>query len=478
MQDIHVKNLMPATVYRFKNLGPVKDASLELGDLTIIAGHNNTGKTYIAYALYGFLKMWESWPVGRLVSSRLKPATGQFPSFSEINKTLIDEGVVRIPLDQKNLARQRQLISRHVARAYSARTISGIFSATSDNFKHASIAVKLGERGSWEDVKIKGVGGMNLSTEGSDLVIEMADLKSLGKRGIGSTLSSLSHNYGHFLFANEIPEPFILSAERFGISLFYKELDFTKNRIVDFLQKLGDADKGRKISPYLLLDEMASRYALPIKDNIGFTRSISDLRKERSKFYDDKLFDNVKDMMDGYYRATHDDIHFVSKARKAGKFQIPLHLASSSARGLSDLYFFLKHHAKPNSLVIIDEPESHLDTTNQILLARLLANMVRAGLKILVTTHSDYLIKEINNLVMLHSSFPEKDKVLKRFRYDADESIAPESIRAYVAEQNQLKPCDVDRFGINMPVFDETIDSINIRANDLASRLSDSSGHA
>ena len=40
----------------FKNLGPINEAELELGDLTIIAGRNNTGKTYVAHTLYGFLK--------------------------------------------------------------------------------------------------------------------------------------------------------------------------------------------------------------------------------------------------------------------------------------------------------------------------------------------------------------------------------------------------------------------------------------
>jgi AAA15 family ATPase/GTPase len=42
---------------KFKNIGPIQDADLELKDLTIIAGANNTGKTYLAYTLYGFLKM-------------------------------------------------------------------------------------------------------------------------------------------------------------------------------------------------------------------------------------------------------------------------------------------------------------------------------------------------------------------------------------------------------------------------------------
>ena len=40
---------------KLKNLGIIKQAEFSLGDLTIICGENNTGKTYITYALYGFL---------------------------------------------------------------------------------------------------------------------------------------------------------------------------------------------------------------------------------------------------------------------------------------------------------------------------------------------------------------------------------------------------------------------------------------
>ena len=43
---------------RLKNLGILKHAEFSLGDLTIICGENNTGKTYTAYALYGFLRSW------------------------------------------------------------------------------------------------------------------------------------------------------------------------------------------------------------------------------------------------------------------------------------------------------------------------------------------------------------------------------------------------------------------------------------
>ena len=142
---------------------------------------------------------------------------------------------------------------------------------------------------------------------------------------------------------------------------------------------MGDDKKRHRLSPYLVIDRATSRYALPIKDNIDYTRSIPDLTsRAKSELYEHKLFDDIKDMMDGYYSAAGDDIRFISKARGKGRsFNIPLHLASSSARGLVGLLLFpsARRQEKPSGL-IIDEPESHLDTANQILLARLLARFV------------------------------------------------------------------------------------------------------
>ena len=89
--------------------------------------------------------------------------------------------------------------------------------------------------------------------------------------------------------------PFILSAERFGISLFYRELDFAKNKLVDVLQSMADDKEKRRHSPYVMIDSTTSRYALPIKDNIDYTRSIPDLKGEKSQVYEDRLFDNIKE---------------------------------------------------------------------------------------------------------------------------------------------------------------------------------------
>lgn len=476
MQDVDSRR-QPVS-YRFRNIGPVKDAELELGDLTVIAGRNNTGKTYLVYTLYGFLKLWKGWPGFDDFAMRERGDLVQFPNLPSIAERVIREGHASFPMKAELLDQQRKVVAREIARTFSEHALPTVFSSQHGDFERSSIDLNIG--GSISNhvhtAQYDLLEGVSFFIEynGSDIVITVDKMKK--QADIHELQFYIFKFYFLFLLRDLLPDPFILSAERFGISLFYRELDFTKNQLVDILQKLGDDKNRERISPYLFIDRATSRYALPIKDNIDYTRSIPDQRAKKSELYEHKLFDNIKDMMGGYYGASGDDIRFISKARGKGRsFNIPLHLASSSARGLSDFYFFLRHVARSNHLLIIDEPESHLDTANQILLARLLARFARAGLKVLITTHSDYLVKEINNLVMLSRPFEDKDSVIKKLKYREDDFLEPESVRAYMAEKNGLKRCDVDKFGIDMPVFDKTIDEINNAANELASRMMEDS---
>ena len=135
-------------------------------------------------------------------------------------------------------------------------------------------------------------------------------------------LRTTALTYFIFLMHDVFPDPFILSAERFGISLFYRELDFRKNQLVDMLQKLGDEGNQRSVSPFLVIDRTTSRYALPIKDNIDFTRSIPDLPKDLSALADHKLFDEIKNLIGGYYGNATEDIRFhFQGARQGPKLQ-------------------------------------------------------------------------------------------------------------------------------------------------------------
>jgi predicted ATPase len=45
--------------FQFEKLGALeKKTEIVLGDLTILCGANNTGKTYLVRAINGFLKTW------------------------------------------------------------------------------------------------------------------------------------------------------------------------------------------------------------------------------------------------------------------------------------------------------------------------------------------------------------------------------------------------------------------------------------
>ncbi len=472
------KGVRPVT-FHFKNMGPVKEAELELGDLTIIAGRNNTGKTYLVYALYGLLKTWQSWSgFGRLLPRGLA-ALGGFSFLRQISRALC-EGAASITVDCPPFNEQRARLLRAISDAYSEKLLPAVFKAPGDKFKEASILAEYAPGATGDDLptgrrQMTGVGEFLFTPAAGKIHVSLnraeSQRRSIDKK---KTAAALEYAYTSFLLTDTmgaLPDPFIISADRFGISLFRRELDFAKSRMVDRLQNMTAEGVRDDAATYAFVNRAASRYAMPIKDNMDYARDIPDLGNDKSEFWESRLFDNIKDLMGGDYRVVNDEVRFVSRARGKNRFNLPLHLASASARELADLYFFLRHTAGKNHLLIIDEPESHLDTANQVQLARLLARCTRAGLKVLVSTHSDYLLKELNNLIMLSRDFPGKDATRRSLKYAGDDALDPARIRAYIADEGGVTRRGIDRFGIDMPVFDDAIDSINRASNQLVRGL-------
>ena len=79
---------------------------------------------------------------------------------------------------------------------------------------------------------------------------------------------------------------------------------------------------------------------------------------------------------------------------------IPLSQTSSMVSELAPLVLLLQSGIKSGDTLIIDEPEAHLHPGAQADMAVILARLVRAGVKVIVTTHSDWLLQEIGNLVL------------------------------------------------------------------------------
>ena len=82
--------------------------------------------------------------------------------------------------------------------------------------------------------------------------------------------------------------------------------------------------------------------------------------------------------------------------------EIPLLRSSSMVTELAPVVLFLRHRIKQGDLLIIEEPEAHLHPAAQRGMAKAVVDLIRVGVRVVVTTHSEYFLEQISNYV--HSS--------------------------------------------------------------------------
>ena len=125
-----------------------------------------------------------------------------------------------------------------------------------------------------------------------------------------------------------------------------------------------------------------------------------------------------------------------------GKFL--LHQVSSMVSEVAPIVLYLKHLVRPGHLFIIEEPESHIDAENQMKLARAIVMLVNAKVRVLITTHSDYFVNQLNNLLLLSRV---KSQSRSARRYSSSEVLRPNHVGAYLfkpsAEGSMVEALDV-----------------------------------
>lgn len=453
--------------FTISNLGPIKSAEISPGELTVICGKNNTGKTYISYTLFGILDY-------------IKTCV-PFPIENTLVEELINYGVINIPISLS-----KDSVDNFLKNClFSHRNLLPVlFSAQPSHFRNSNIDIALSKEDFSLPITVNAsfrIGKnltLNFNKEKTDSFIRATlfieedfknknpQVKQLLTRVIGDFLKKI-------FFAKAFPEITFASAERTGVLMFRDELTPDRGKDINevFNTEYDDLD-------IALEDITRNMYPLPVVSNISFMKSLRNISQKTSslskKFPD--LIGIFKSIVGGGFSVDETGVYYLPKEN--AKIKLAMEESSSSVRSLVLLSFWIHHIAKKGEMIMIDEPEMNLHPSSQRILARWIVMLVNAGIRVMVTTHSDYFIKELNILIMLNARKRHsyiKD-LMKEENILSSMLLSPQKLKVYIAtretkvtkdgnnilSQTTIAEAPIDNdYGVSVSSFDDTIREMN-----------------
>ncbi len=461
-----IDNKTPNLKFHVQNLGCIKSGNLEIKPLTLLCGPNNTGKTWAMYGVYGFLHHLS--PSSRLpgmekefeVLAQNGTASWDFGAWvKEYEKKLLDL------LHKQTKERLKEIFNTDPALFEQSKfdwTVQPGELAASAIARELEFQLILGSEGKQ---------ALRLSKAAGESILNMTMLTThfpeLHRLLADAVMT-------HLVGQGDRSHVFLMPAERNGLHLFFRELSSRRTALLHHLTK-DKLDIGK-----LLRDVMSSRYAEPIAHYIDWLNELPNRRKNRNGHFH-AIAEDMKKLVGGRYDVDAEgNINFTPRKLKRGDGDSPptldLHMSSSTVKSLFGLWFYLEYQAKPGDVLMIDEPELNLHPANQRALARLLARLVNAGLYVVASTHSDYLVREINSLVMLSKPHNCRFELMKKFSYEEDHVLSADKVGAYLFDNNRIENMAVTADeGINAKTFDAIIHELNETSDEIYYSYRDSS---
>ena len=484
MKLVQTKNFFPRLHVELSNLGPVFEAEFDVKNITMICGGNNVGKTYTTYALYGFLCFFRSFEYSNVLAD-------------DVKKIIANGNYAISALDIIN--KLKALLNEASKEYCEPRILASVFGANDSFFRGAKFNLSI------PNLNYETLLGVIANREGEQLLdpnrvlrwtvlddsIRFAIIQKEGHkepvnrllhRGPLSYRVSMAVNSFliKYILGSCLPTVHILCAERTGAVIFQKELDFNRNSLLEVLRG-GDM----KASPiYRFFQEYSSHYPLPIKANVNTARDIPEGSRsflvEGKESRCRKVLDTFADIIGGDYKIVRGRMKFLP--REELQKRLDMVLSSSSIRALMHMAVYLYYQAQVGDILIIDEPEQNLNPVNQRKIARLFALLSTLGVRIFLTTHSDYIVREINNIVMLnHANEVLKARLCARYNYRTEELVDAKDVevcwaqlktrqqrnktkRVVIIEAQKVSP----NSGVDAKFFNDTIDEMNEIQSELA----------
>ncbi len=470
------------TTVSVSDLGPIGRASVDIKPLTVFVGPNNSGKSYMALAIYCLSRtLAERRLGGRMPWREFDLNFGDF-----INPELLlkaKEDVERIFPDGRSIGGGRLPDNPKIEQL--PQSIQALFEGASQAFA-AGLAQMLSS-------EIKRVYGTDIERvrrrangkQRPKLTIEIEQHARAFKwetRAAGGDLGTeiWQNSLADQTFNSRLPQ-FEDISENLLMGMLFSNLGiFPPPKVLDHAHYMPASRSGillgHKTFSSLIVGQASRAWirSLEIPRLPGFvTDLIQDLLLMTPDAPHgtqlDEIIDYLEDKMAHGSIRLDDSSEYPSVYFEGEAGRLQLHEASSMVSEIAPIVLYLKHMVEPGDMFIIEEPESHIDAGNQRRLARAIAMLVNAGVKVLITTHSDFLVSQLGNLVML-SGISKRRRAARR--YKAEEVLQPDDVGAYMFEPGPdgsvARPLAVDaERGIPLDSFTEVHTEIYDEAIDL-----------
>lgn len=445
---------METFLMEVNNLGPVKRAEFRASRFNVLCGKNNTGKTICLHTVFCFFKYWRS-----QLQLEAKP---------ELVRALLQGE--RVSFDMEPYLKKFNRAIEHTMPQF-VDELPKYLNRNPSHFKDCSIHIKFSEEYLASILTKKSIRVRNIMS--SSYVMRLRKepgvlsakvwIESVKegkapypqKSAVSSAINSL---LSFALFEQLLPKPHLLTAERSG-SIMYGDGLRTSTFMASQEQKNEDSEPWKASVRY-------SRPHVAELEEIWSAQSSPSGKRDLSKYPEmETLVDTFnKEVAGGVYENKNNRMYYTQDG--TGK-TVLIHEASTSVRALSQICSFLDREATAGDLLMIDEPELNLHPERQRALTRFLSMLVSyAGIDVVISTHSDCIVRELNTLLVLGSNPKRYQAVMQEYGYSDKEILAPDNAACGVVDSGSIEQIAMEgERGITIPSFDAAYDKINAVQN-------------